>query len=143
MVNISKNPFFKKSNSTLEGKYVMKRITTAPLILSLLMSGIALAQSDSMNMEGMDMKNMDITGKDMAKKTPETANKAVGVVKAVDQANGTVTFAHGPVTSLGWPDMTMIFTVEDKVLFDNLTVGKKVQFEFVKRGNKYVVTSVK
>lgn len=116
----------------------MKIFTTLSLIFSLFTSGIVFAQSDNMKMDGMDMTSMDMT-----KKTTDATNKAEGVVKAVDQASGTVTFAHGPVKSLGWPAMTMSFTVEDKALFERLTPGKKVQFEFIKQGNKYVVTSVK
>lgn len=64
-------------------------------------------------------------------------------MKAVDPAAGTVTLAHGPVKSLNWPLMTMGFAVNDKALFDKLSVGKKVDAEFVQQGGKYVITAVK
>ena len=112
----------------------MKYIATLPLILSL--SGIALAQSDN-----MDMKNM--TGMDMNQKSQAaSSNEAVGVVKQIDRDKGMATLAHGPVKSLGWPAMTMSFTVENKALFDKLAPGRKVRFEFVKQGGKYVITGV-
>ena len=65
------------------------------------------------------------------------------VVKGVDAPNGKVMLAHEPVTSLGWPAMTMGFVVKDKALFDKLPVGKRVHVEFAKEASNYVVTSVK
>ncbi|MDO8775580.1 MAG: copper-binding protein [Burkholderiaceae bacterium] len=44
---------------------------------------------------------------------------------------------------MNWPPMTMGFIVKDKMLFDKLTVGNKVIFEFVQEPNGYVVTKVK
>jgi Cu(I)/Ag(I) efflux system periplasmic protein CusF len=86
----------------------------------------------------MDM-NMD-----MSETSAKPAISAgVGVVDAVDKAKGTVTLSHEPIVSLGWPAMTMDFSVEDKKLFSKLSAGKKVQFQFVKQHNHYVVTAVK
>jgi Cu(I)/Ag(I) efflux system periplasmic protein CusF len=72
-----------------------------------------------------------------------TVTEAVGVVDSVDQAKGMVTLSHEPIASLNWPAMTMDFAVKDKALFNKLIVAKKVQFKFVKQGNRYVVTGVK
>lgn len=44
---------------------------------------------------------------------------------------------------MNWPAMTMTFGIKDKMLFDKLADGKKVEFEFVKEGKDYVVTTVK
>ena len=44
---------------------------------------------------------------------------------------------------MNWPAMTMGFQVKDKMLFDKLAVGKKVDFEFVHGTKGYVVTAVK
>jgi Cu(I)/Ag(I) efflux system membrane fusion protein len=41
---------------------------------------------------------------------------------------------HGPVSSLGWPGMTMDFAVKDKSILKGLKVGQKVQFEIVQEG---------
>ncbi len=115
----------------------MKHIATLSLIFGLSNGGIAIAASDTMD-------SMDMPGMDMNQKAPTlSSNEAVGVVKKIDRANGMVTLAHEPVKTLGWSAMTMNFSVEDKALFDKLIPGKKVAFEFVKKGNKYVVTSVK
>ena len=66
-----------------------------------------------------------------------------GIVKKVNVAKGTVTFAHEPIPALGWPAMTMDFSVKDKTLFDKLVVGKKITLEFQQQGGENVVTGVK
>lgn len=80
-------------------------------------------------------------------KKPDTAaqgaHKASATVTKVDEKAGVVTLAHGPVPTLNWPAMTMGFKVKDKSLLPKLAQGKKVDVEFTKEGNDYVVTSVK
>ncbi len=88
-----------------------------------------------------DMKGMDMTKKPAA--SSEQKHKGVGTVKQVDPKAGIVTLAHEPVKSMNWPSMTMGFKVKDKMLFDKLAQGKKVEFEFVQEGQDYIVTSVK
>jgi Cu(I)/Ag(I) efflux system protein CusF len=39
--------------------------------------------------------------------------------------------------------MTMGFVVRDKALFDSMSVGKKVDVEFVKDGGNYVITGTR
>jgi Cu(I)/Ag(I) efflux system protein CusF len=144
----------------------MKLIRTLSLVVVLSTAGLAAAQSagmKDMDMNNMDMKHcmdmkemkdMDIQKcKDMhamgpAKGPKDTAHKvmthnAVGVVKAVDPSKGNVTISHGLVKSLKWPAMTMSFIVKDKMLFDKLTVDKKVSVKFEKQDADYVVTAVK
>lgn len=70
-------------------------------------------------------------------------HKTSGVVKKVDPATGKVTLAHGAVTTLNWPPMTMAFTVQDKSMLAKLPQEKKVEFEFQQRGSDYVITAVK
>lgn len=113
----------------------MKRIAILSLVLSLCPLAIP-ALSAGMDMNGMDMKDMSTNASD-------AATEAVGVVKQVDQAKGTVVITHEPIKSLGWSSMTMDFRIEDKKLFDKLKQGKKVNFEFIIRGEDYVVTKVK
>lgn len=54
-----------------------------------------------------------------------------------------MTLAHEPVPSLGWPAMTMKFKVKDKALWSKLGDGKKVDVEFFREGDDYVITGVK
>lgn len=118
----------------------MKKMILASILATLMLAGSAFAQQKMDGMKGMDMKNMDM-GKPSAPSVK--THKAVGVVKALDATAGTVTFAHEPVKSLNWPAMNMTFTVKDKMLFDKLADGKKVEFDFAQEGKGYVVTGVK
>jgi Cu(I)/Ag(I) efflux system protein CusF len=143
---------------------MMKHHTMITTMFALVVSGLGAAQAQpsqtGMNakscqgmMKGMDMKNMDakscqdmMKGEDMqqANKGAKAArHEAVGTVKSVDPAAGTVTLAHGPVKSLNWPAMTMGFAVKDQALFDKLSVGKKVDVEIVQQDGNYVITAVK
>ncbi len=117
----------------------MKFTSAIALITALSASCFGTAQSA--DMKDMDMKGM---GNKSHANGPETAtHKTIAIVKAVDTADGTVKLAHEPVKSLNWPAMTMKFSVKDKTLFDKLTVGKKVEVEFVQQGSGYVITAVK
>lgn len=69
-------------------------------------------------------------------------HSANGTVKKVDVSKGVVTFAHGPIPNLGWPAMTMNFSVSDKGLFEKLKVGKQVVLKFQQHGADNVVVSV-
>jgi Cu(I)/Ag(I) efflux system protein CusF len=106
----------------------MKRIALFSLILLAPLPGIALA---------------DPAPVDAAKQTEAAPTRAVGVVKKADPAKGSVTLAHEAIPSLGWPAMTMGFKVRDPALFGKLQVERKVEFEFVKQPDGYVVTAVK
>lgn len=114
----------------------MKQTTTLALLVALaLVSGIAAAGEKMDDMKGMDM--------DKPPAASVKPHRAIGVVKKLDTAAGTVTLAHEPVRSLEWPAMTMAFRVKDKTLFDRLSEGKKIEFEFVKEARGYVVTAIK
>lgn len=117
----------------------MKVTATLALILALSTSALVTAQSDGM--KGMDMKDMG--NKPETRESKAVTHQTKAVVKAVDRTDGKVTLAHEPVKSLNWPAMTMVFSVNDKALFDNLPVGKKVEIEFIQQGPDYVVTAVK
>ena len=51
-----------------------------------------------------------------------------GVVKKIDKAGGKVTVAHGPLTNLNMPAMTMAFRVKDAAWIDKLKEGDKIRF---------------
>ncbi len=141
----------------------MKRTTPYSLILLLSAASIAFGQSGGMSNMDMNnqmpmqnctgMQNMDAQKcKDMmngmsnnhpAKETKTITHHAVAVVKAIDVAKGQVILAHEPIKTLNWPAMTMRFNVKDKMLFDKLAVGKKVDVDIVQQGSDYIVTAVK
>lgn len=103
--------------------------------LMILLAALALfPMGNASAHDGMDMGEMSAKA---------DANQGIGVVEAVDRDKGTVTLNHEPIASLGWPAMTMDFAVGDKKLFGKLATGKKVEFQFVKQHNSYVITGVK
>ncbi len=87
-----------------------------------------------------DMKDHDMQS--MHKQAPVPAHKASGVVTNLDKAKKKVSIQHGAVPTIGWPAMTMTFSVKDPALLAKLAKDKKVDFEFVQQGKDYVITSV-
>ena len=69
--------------------------------------------------------------------------EAVGVVDEIDEARGVVTISHEAIKSLGWPAMTMNFTVKDTKLLRKLSKSKKIHFAFIQKTGKYIITDVK
>jgi Cu(I)/Ag(I) efflux system periplasmic protein CusF len=70
------------------------------------------------------------------------AHHAVGVVRAVDAAKGTITLSHEPVASIKWPAMTMAFKAS-KELVAGVKVGDRVNFEFTAKGMDGTITAIK
>lgn len=63
-----------------------------------------------------------------------------GLVKKLDVDRGLVTLKHGPIESMGMPDMTMIFRLANPEQMQGLKVGDHVVFRVEKiRGSLVVV----
>jgi Cu(I)/Ag(I) efflux system periplasmic protein CusF len=118
----------------------MKRHIAVLAVVALSMAIIPASRAQSGGMKDMDMDKKGSSGE---KKSQAQTHKGSGTVTKLDQANGKVTIAHGPVQTLKWPAMTMTFVVKDKALLGKLSSGKKVDFEFVQQGSAYVITSAK
>lgn len=112
--------------------------TTALLAALLLGASMAMAQQSTEVMG--DMGAMGGMGKETA---AHQLHRAIGTVKKLDRKNQVVTIAHGAVATLNWPAMTMSFKVKDKALLPKLTEGRKVNVEFTRQGDDYVITQVK
>lgn len=93
-------------------------------------------------MEMMQGQHMAMGGMSGDKAAQGMSHKGVGLVKKVDAAGGKVTLQHEPVASAGWPAMTMAFTVKDKSALRKLQTEQKVEFDFVKEGSDYAITSI-
>ena len=89
----------------------MNRIVASSLLALCSMIAVlpAMAQKD---MKGMDMKSMEMKGS--VKDQQAGAHNASGTVSKVDDAQGTVTIAHGPVETMKWPAMTMTFKAKER-----------------------------
>lgn len=115
----------------------MKKTSLRPFVLALVLpAAAAVAQPKMSGMKPMDMAMQPTAA-------AQATHRGTGTVKKADAKAGMVTLAHGPVNSMNWPAMTMSFKVKDKMLFDKLADGRKVEFEFVPEGKDYVLTSVK
>ena len=81
-----------------------------------------------------DMASMDMTA------TSKTANGS-GKVTELDKAGGKITIEHGPIPAVGWPEMTMGFKADPKMISD-LAVGDQVDFTLSLKGNDGTVTAI-
>lgn len=70
------------------------------------------------------------TGHAMAEAAGKSAAMPMvdGQVKKVDKAAGKVTLAHGPLTNLNMPAMTMAFTVAKVGWLERMKTGDKIRF---------------
>lgn len=66
-----------------------------------------------------------------------------GSIEAIDFAHALITLAHGPITSLNWPSMTMDFRVTDPASLRSLEPGQKVSFEITEESaGEYVIIHI-
>ena len=107
----------------------MKRLLLGAAFL--VVAPLALAQSDGTNGIRAD------------KQAQGEVHKGTGVVRKVDRASGKVTLKHDAIQSLNMPAMTMAFGVNDKDMLNRCVKDTKVEFEFVRHGRQYVITSIK
>jgi Cu/Ag efflux protein CusF len=70
-----------------------------------------------------------------------TSHSAEGILTAIDRAAGTVSISHNAIASIGWPAMTMNFTLADPKSVAGFTPGQRVVFHFtVESGMTATVT---
>jgi Cu(I)/Ag(I) efflux system membrane fusion protein len=67
---------------------------------------------------------------------------AAAVVRGVMPVERKLRLEHEPIEALGWPAMTMNFTVQDSVQIDHLEQGQSIHFAMVKVGDAWVIDQV-
>ncbi len=75
----------------------------------------------------------------------DTSSKAVsssGVIQAINVDENTVKLQHEAIDELGWPAMTMEFSVMGDVDLSKLSVNEGVMFQLEKHGDSYMITSI-
>src|SRR5262245_66188741 len=70
---------------------------------------------------------------------PASAEIYDGQIKRINREAGRVTIAHGPLTGLDMPAMTMAFAVKDTRQLVSLKEGDKVRFSLEQAGENLVV----
>ena len=66
-----------------------------------------------------------------------------GEVRKVDRDNQKITLKHGEIKNLDMPAMTMVFTVKNPAMLDQVKVGDKVQFHAENEAGKFTVTEIR
>ena len=113
----------------------MKSIRMTLALTGSLIAAVAYAnpQQVSPSMSGMA---------GMQQGTQPAEAHGVGVVRAIDTAQGTITLQHQAIASLGWPAMTMTFKVASPGVLKGVKVGEKVQFTLHPAGMASTVTAI-
>ena len=70
------------------------------------------------------------------------AEMTQGEIRKVDKAASKITIRHSEIKSLDMPPMTMVFTVKNPVLLDQVKTGDKVKFNAVVEDGKIVLTEI-
>ena len=97
-------------------------------------SGFALA-SEHKHMKHEKMPGMHATS--------SKGHMGTGVLNSTDLKNLKINLTHGPIKSLGWPGMTMDFSIKDSAILKSVKPGQKVSFEVVNEGpGKYFVIRI-
>lgn len=67
---------------------------------------------------------------------------AQGILESINP-DGTVSITHDPINSLGWPGMTMDFTLANASLAEGIKPGTAISFELVERKpGEFLITSL-
>ena len=117
---------------------------TLPSVLALtLFLSVSVQADEAMhNMSSMKDGAMPSSNQKTQDATVPT-HHGKGTVNSVDITAGKVNLSHEPIESLGWKNMTMGFPVETPALLKNLKPGEQVEFDLQKRGDAYLITSIK
>lgn len=106
---------------------------------------IALVLPNLLVMSVQSARAAESSGTAPTAQASELQHRGVGTVKAVAPAVGTVTLDHAPIKGLGWPAMTMDFTVQAQARdgLQGLKVGDRVEFDVAKdKGGKYTLSRI-
>lgn len=73
----------------------------------------------------------------------ENTIHASGTIKAIADNHESVRIFHNPIPELRWSSMVMPFDVIDHELTHPLSVGDRVDFEFIQKDGKNVIVRMK
>ncbi|MDA0238175.1 MAG: copper-binding protein [Proteobacteria bacterium] len=68
-----------------------------------------------------------------------SCSMAHGVVLSLSKEVSKITLRHGEIPNIDMPPMTMVFTVEDSSLMQNLKEGDHVLFHVENIGGEYII----
>ena len=108
------------------------RLALVASAAAMLFSGMAAAQS-------APSSQTTVQGTSVAAATSELSE---GEIRKVDKDGKKLTIKHGPLKNLDMPGMTMVFSVKDDAVLDQVQSGEKVRFVAEKVDGKITVTKI-
>jgi Cu(I)/Ag(I) efflux system membrane fusion protein len=81
-----------------------------------------------------------VSGKHEAPKPAVTVHHGQGKLEAINP-DGSLSITHQPITSLGWPGMTMDFELAAPAVAAGIPVGAAIRFDLVEQGRGHWVIS--
>lgn len=96
---------------------------------------LIIAMAVTVPMAGAAYAATPSPGHEMQHTASQMRHEAFGILKGVNTAEGKVRIAHEAIPSLGWPAMTMWFTLRDPLPKD-VMVGDSVRFELEQTQSK-------
>jgi len=116
----------------------MKALPILALSLSLL---APVAPAQDLLKPGEPTSSPEIDAGPATDVVSEPVMRAKGTIQSLDRDGGTVTIAHGPIPTLGWPAATMAFQARREQL-EGLKVGDRVRFTFQSEGDEAALVSI-
>lgn len=114
---------------------MLKQLSLSVLAAVLLMAATAASAEEMQGMGNMEM-NAQPQG------AAAQIHQGHGVVNKINAQAGKLNITHEPIESMGWPRMTMDFTVQDKASLAGIKPGMKVDFELTVKGKGYRITHI-
>ncbi|MBU1357576.1 MAG: copper-binding protein [Gammaproteobacteria bacterium] len=108
------------------------RLALVASAAAMLFSGMAVAQS-------APPSQATVQGTAAAAATSDMSD---GEIRKVDKDAKKLTIKHGPLKNLDMPGMTMVFSVKDDAVLDQVQSGEKVRFFAEKVDGKITVTKI-
>ncbi|WP_456407285.1 efflux RND transporter periplasmic adaptor subunit [Thiolapillus sp.] len=84
---------------------------------------------------------MSAAEQEAAPMTQQKSAHGEGVILALNGTSKEIELRHGPIPELGWMEMEMMFPLDTDT--QGLKVGDSISFELEKRGNVFVVVSMR
>ncbi|MGB5456150.1 MAG: efflux RND transporter periplasmic adaptor subunit [Gammaproteobacteria bacterium] len=90
----------------------------------------------------MSATNDERPGSNTSAVTDEKTLMGSGVIRAIKSSENQINLQHAPIEELGWPSMTMDFTLGDGVSLDGLSINDAVMFYLQQHDEHYRITSI-
>ncbi len=91
--------------------------------------------------EGSTMSNMESESEADSNSGAKVVSGS-GVIQGIKADERKLNLQHEPIEELGWPAMTMDFSVADEVDISELSTEDRIMFQLEQRDDNYLITSI-